>query len=251
METSQAVVVPDRRLGKLPPKFDARTIRLARYVDLDTFGRIPKVHNNSHLAGKGFAWGMMRNDSLGDCTCAAVGHARQVWTRGAKTPTDDAVVALYNEVNGGGDNGANMLDVLNKLLVAETALGHDTIIGFAAIDAQNDRLNRIANYLFGGVYVGVNLPVNAQRQKVWDYVQENGNEPGSWGGHAMWQVDITKQGPLYVTWGGLQQATWEWAKRYSDEQYAIFDDDYIGQHGRTPQGFRLKKLKADIERLRA
>lgn len=253
MEASSAVIVPGRRLGKKPPKFDRRTIRLARYVDLDTFGRVPKTHNNSHrcIAFPGFAWGMMRNDDLGDCTCAAPGHARQVWSGGAHTPTDAAVVALYDEVNGGVDEGANMIDVLNKMLKAETALEQDTIIGYAAIDSQNEKLNRIAQYLFGGVYVGVNLPVNAQRQKTWDLVAENGNEPGSWGGHAVWEVDITKIGPVYVTWGGLQQATWAWHFRYCDEQYAVLDDNYLNAHGRTPQGFRLRKLKNDIAKLRA
>jgi len=250
METQASVVVPNRRLGKLPPKYDPRTLCLARYIDLATFPKPPKAHNLSHRVGPNFAWGAMRNDQLGDCTCAAMGHARQVWTGGKHTPTDDAVVALYNEVNGGQDNGANALDVLNRMLDTATALEGDTILAFAAVDPQNEPLIRIAHLLFDGVYVGLGLPANAQRQSTWDYVQENGNEPYSWGGHMVWMVDINKTGPVYVTWGYLQQATWAWHFRYCDEQYGVLDDDALRANGKTPSGFSLKRLKNDVARIR-
>lgn len=259
METSRAVVVPGRRLGKLAPRFDRRTLRLARFVDLDTIAKPPKVHIISqHVITReppGFKWGAMKNDQLGDCTCAAIGHARQVWTSYGSgtphTPSDDQVVALYNLVNGGADNGANMIDVLNKMLKAETALEGNTVLGFVGVSAANEKMIRIAHYLFGGVYVGVGLPVNAQHQKVWDSVNENGDEKSGWGGHAMWMVDINKIGPVYVTWGELQQATWAWHFRYSDECFGVLDDDYINKGGRAPSGFRLKALKNAIEKLKA
>lgn len=252
----EQIVVPQRRLGKLPPKFDKRTLRLASFVDLDTIAKPPVRHTLSKhvVAHPGFsAWGMMVNDLKGDCTCAGIGHARQVWTAYGSpilhTPSDESIIALYNEVNGGVDEGANMLDVLNKMLVSPTALENDTIIGFVAASAQNDRLTRLCHFLFGGVYVGVNLPQNAQDQKVWELKPGNGEEPGSWGGHAIWMVDYDAFGPTYITWGALQKASWEWHRRYCDEQYGVLDDDWL-KVGRSPQGFRIRALKNAIDKLR-
>src|SRR5271167_2242956 len=48
--------------------------------------------------------GAMLNVSLGDCTCAAVGHALQVWSYAADgsilTPPDSDIEALYEAVGG-------------------------------------------------------------------------------------------------------------------------------------------------------
>jgi hypothetical protein len=47
-----------------------------------------------------------------------------------------------------------------------------------------------AIWLFGGVYIGVELPIAAQTQDVWDVPANPGaeDEPGSWGGHAVYLV---------------------------------------------------------------
>ena len=47
-----------------------------------------------------------------------------------------------------------------------------------------------AIWLFGGAYIGVELPVTAQKQDVWDVPANPGpnDEPGSWGGHAVYLV---------------------------------------------------------------
>ena len=42
--------------------------------------------------------------------------------------------------------------------------------------------------LFGGVYIGLALPLTAQNQDVWDVVPNGGAnaEEGSWGGHCVY-----------------------------------------------------------------
>ncbi|MGO8790269.1 MAG: hypothetical protein ACLQVL_23205 [Terriglobia bacterium] len=47
-----------------------------------------------------------------------------------------------------------------------------------------------AIWLFGGAYIGVELPITAQNQDVWDVPANPGpnDEPGSWGGHAVYLV---------------------------------------------------------------
>ena len=47
-----------------------------------------------------------------------------------------------------------------------------------------------AIWLFGGAYIGVEFPITAQNQDVWDVPAKPGpkDEPGSWGGHAVYLV---------------------------------------------------------------
>src|SRR5271170_8068747 len=62
------------RLGRKAIKTDSRTLRLAKY-----FTTALPAPPSSRDWSKGIAsWGMMGNDVVGDCTCAAVGHALQV-----------------------------------------------------------------------------------------------------------------------------------------------------------------------------
>lgn len=252
MEVSPAVTVPGRRLGKLPPKFDPRTLRLASYIEKRKLPRIPSAHTLSHKTVAAFPdLGMMRNDALGDCTVAAIGHAYQTWTVyggvGPWRPTDDAIVTVYDRVNGGADNGAAMLDVLNT--VRDTGIGGRRIYAFVAIDPTNHDQVRTAHFLFGGIYAGASMPRAAQDQAVWDVTTGNGSEPGSWGGHAFYVPDYAKKTNRCVTWGALQSFTWEWWDRYVDEAYAILDADFIGPDHRSPAGISFAALANDLKGL--
>jgi len=67
--------VIDRRLGKLPPRWDRRTLKMARFLTPALTPPPPAVYWS-----KGFpSWGMYLNDQLGDCTIAAIAHAIQTW----------------------------------------------------------------------------------------------------------------------------------------------------------------------------
>lgn len=253
--------VSGRRLGKAPAKFDERTLRLAHYIEKRKVPVIPRTHNLSKKTLKAFpTLGMMKNDDLGDCTCASFGHMFQTWSvYGGKPwrPTDNAIVELYNKVNGGQDNGAAMLDVLNVMrkegLARTVVRDHDDplnkIYAFVAVDPLNHDQVRAASFLFGGLYAGANLPVSAQHQKVWDVVEGPAAAPGSWGGHAFNQLDYDAKGPTIVTWGELQKLTWAWWDRYVDEVYAVLEEDYVGADNRSPQGFSLQKLAKDLGKL--
>lgn len=254
MEPNRNVVLPQHRLGKLPPKFDRRTLRMATYIEKRKLPHIPQTHRLSKRTLAAFPEiGMMKNDVLGDCTIAGLGHAYQSWTvYGGEPwrPTDAQIVAAYNRINGGRDEGAAMLDALNT--VREVGLGANKIYAYVAIDPQNHDQVRTAQFLFGGLYAGAMLPVSAQAQmnpKVWELTEGNGSEPGSWGGHAFNVIDYRKKGVTIVTWGELQLLTWEWWDRYVDEAYAVLEEDYVGDDNRSPQGFSLKKLAADLKGL--
>jgi hypothetical protein len=58
------------KLGKSTARHDPRTLLLAAYVT----PALPIPPASFDLTSKVSSWGMMDNDQIGDCTCAAAGH---------------------------------------------------------------------------------------------------------------------------------------------------------------------------------
>jgi len=128
-----------------------------------------------------------------------------------------------------------------------------------------------AIWLFGGAYIGVELPIRAQGQDVWDVPAKPGpdDEPGSWGGHAVYLVgyDVPESqipspespapSPVSrvpcpgtmtcITWGGLKKMTWAWFEKYCSEAYALVSKDWLNASGVSPSGFDLAALESDLK----
>ena len=175
------------KLGKLPPRLDSRTLQLADYL--------PSLHDTS--SGQGTAlpakralapaprsvdwtakissWPMFSNDTVGDCTAAAAAHMIQCWTANAGdavTPTDAQVIAAYSATghyivgDAATDHGALELDVLN--FWRQQGIAGHKIAAYVSFSPQNFEHTRQAINIFGGIYVGLALPLSAQNQDVWD-----------------------------------------------------------------------------------
>lgn len=249
------------KLGKSAARHDPRTLLLASYV---TAG-LPNPPDNVDLSAKVSAWGMMENDQLGDCTCAAAGHLIMEWTANAGkkmvTPTDTQIVAAYSAITGynpqtgANDNGAIEIDVLNYWRQSGIA-GHK-IGAYVALEPANHNHVMDSVFVFEGCYIGLQLPVSAQAQvqnhQPWS-VPPGGptgdGKPGSWGGHAVPVVAYDARGVTVVTWGALQTMTWSFWEAYCDEAYAILSDDYLTKKKKTPAGFDLPQLQADLADLK-
>ena len=243
------------RLGKKKAKHDPRTLQMANYLQL------PKIPNARAWASKlSKPLGVMKNDSLGDCTCAAMGHAVQTWTANASkevTPSDNDIVAAYSAVGGyvpgnpGTDNGAVELDVLNYW--RKTGLSGKKIAAYVATEPQNLVHVKAAIELFGGCYIGLALPISAQSQKVWSVpsggLHGNGT-PGSWGGHAVWVLAYDTHTLTCITWGKLQKMTWQFWGNFCDEAYGILSPDWIKKSGKSPSGFDINQLMTDLNLIR-
>jgi hypothetical protein len=242
-------------LGKLPAKADIRTLKLARYVDRAT---LPQPPDRLDLGSAVREWPMYANDRLGDCTCAAAGHMIEAWTaasRGqAAVITEAAVIEAFERVKVTdpvtGEEGAYELDVLK--LWRRSGFGGHTIGAFAVVPPHDHRLVTTAAWLFGGLYVGVELPLTAQDQAVWDWTMslEGDAAPGSWGGHAVDVVDYDETRLAVVTWGSLKEMTWAFWDCYVDEVYCLLSADFI-DGGRAPNGFDLDALRADLRLITA
>jgi hypothetical protein len=238
------------KLGKLPARRDTRTLSLARYVDREV---LPAPPASLDLARGVTEWPMYANDRLGDCTTAAAGHMIEAWTAAAAgravEVTRQAVVEAFDAVKVvdpvTGEEGAVELDVLKWWRVS--GIGDHRIGAFAALDPSDHDLVQTAAFLFGGVYIGLQLPLRAREQAIWDWTGKlhGPDAPGSWGGHAVDVVCYEGAGLTVVTWGALQQLTWAFWDHYCDEAYCIVSGDFLSG-GRTPEGLDLEALERDL-----
>lgn len=243
-------MIASRLLGKLPVRTDVRTLSLARYVDQLVLPSPPRTFAETAKVG---SWPMYANDRVGDCTTAAAGHMIEAWTaavRGqAVVLTDEDVLDAFEHVKRvdplTGEEGAIELEVLQYW--RKHGIGEHRIGAFARVSVHSRRLVETGAWLFGGLYIGLQLPLTAQQQDVWDWTGSLAGDakPGSWGGHAVDVVAYDGRGVTVVTWGRLKQMTWEFWDRYCDEAYAILSEDFLAG-GKAPNGFDLAALKADL-----
>jgi hypothetical protein len=172
---------------------------------------------------------LYRNDSLSDCTIAALGHwfATAAALDGRQfSLTDDEVAAYYLKLTRGADSGLCEVDVLASAQAAGFPLsGEHGLAAWVRLDVGDLDAIRSCVGLFRAVYVGAELPLSAVLDEVWDAdgIGTGDKAPGTWAGHAMLVPKYDTLGPTFVTWGRKQRATWAFWRCYVDEAYALLD----------------------------
>jgi len=242
--------MPSHRFGKHPPKSDYRTLRFKNYLtakvaappasyNVLTTSVYPKLGTSD--ASKLFP--MDGNDTLSDCTIAALAHAETVF-RGMlgteKMMPKKSVVKLYMHLTGGVDSGLIELDVLNYW--RQHRVSGDHILNYASIDPKNHTHVMQAIRLFGGVYLGFQVQQNCQEQ--FDAHQPWTPGPLTQDGHAVHAIAYDQTGVTVLTWGNTQQATWAWWDECVDEAYAILPQE-AEKAGFAP-GFNFAQLQSDL-----
>ena len=242
-----------RKFGKKPPRFDPRTLRIEHYF---TSALPPAPSRVDWSRGFNINYGMMLNDTLGDCTEAKKGHAVQVWTlcNGRMVTVPDSVVLAAYEADGGyvpgdpsTDNGEDMLTNLNDW--RQSGFGGHELAAFAAINYASFASVAQSIYLFGLIDIGFNVPQSAMDQnaagQIWDVVPNDG---GIVGGHdvVVPMYDATSHTLTCITWGMRQPMTWAFFQNYVDESYALLALDWFQRGGIDPSGFNLTALAADL-----
>lgn len=258
MTSAVGVPVSGRMLGKRAPKHDKRTLLMASYLVPKKLVEAPRAKVWTAKCESDF--GMMGNDTLGDCTCAAMGHMVQVWTANTKkeiTVPDTAVIGAYEAFCGykpddpNTDQGGVELDVLNGWRA--TGIGGYKIDAFVALEPRNVEHVKFGIFGFGGIYTGFALPATAQNQDVWSVVPHapsSASDPGSWGGHAVAIVGYDAHYLWCITWGRIKRMTWGFAHVYMDEAYAALSPLwYATASGKAPSGFDRAALQTDLATL--
>ncbi|GGF28097.1 hypothetical protein GCM10011611_37650 [Aliidongia dinghuensis] len=211
--------------------------------------------------------GMMLNDRLGDCTCAAYYHAQQVWTANTlsamQTQPDVDVEKLYVLACGynprvpGEGPGGNEQHVLTYLLRRGAPFGPNgqqkhKIAAFVEVDPRNtDDVKRTINDC-GVAYIGFNVPQFIMPQppatppRTWDVQDTDTNIIG---GHAVVLAGYDASGARVISWGEYFTMTWAFFAQYVDEVYAIADPNWVAVKGTTPGGLTLDELETQMQAL--
>lgn len=247
------------KLGKLIPRHDSRMLQFAMY----TSAVPPAPAHIDWTPAMQFPCGAMGNLKYGDCTCAGMGHAEQLWTANTSvefTPPDNAIIAAYSAISGfdpvtgAHDNGAVELDVLKYW--QNTGIAGKKILAYADVNPHLLQHVQQAIWLFGVGYIGISLPITAQQQigGLWDVVgdgQSGDSAPGSWGGHCVDIVAYTPDEFLCITWGHLQRMSYHWFLTYCDEFHVPLSPDWINAKGTGASGFDLATLQSDLKLITA
>lgn len=242
------------KLGKHLPKKNVKSVPFSKYLlsglpaAPDSFGWDTDVK---------VPWGMYDNDQIGDCTFAAIAHYIMAWTAATGrlfVPTVASIVAAYsaltgyNPATGLNDNGAAETDVL-EFWQTKGVAGHQ-ILGWATIDPTNIAHVKLAIWMFGGVYTGVELPVCVQNQSQWVKPADlNGNNaPGSWGGHAVPSFKYDANTVPVITWGNELPVDWDFFTTFFSEVHVPISQDFF-TNGKAPSGFDIATMEQDIKGL--
>ncbi|HEX3882942.1 MAG TPA: hypothetical protein VHW66_09810 [Stellaceae bacterium] len=255
-----------RKLGRRRRSYDPRVPHMSALLAGQALA--PPPPSVDWTRGMPGNFGMMRNDTLGDCTCAAVYHALQVWSFNAggaiDTEPDDDVEELYvlacgyNPRLGGEGPGGNEQQLLGYLLNTGAPTGpagsaRHKIAGFVEIDPRNTDDVKRAIVECGVAYIGFAVPRNiipsdAPSPDVW---QVDPSNPSVIGGHAVVLAGYDASGAKAISWGRTYTMTWDFFGRYVDEVYAIADPTWIGAKGTSPGGLSLAELEQQMQGLRA
>jgi hypothetical protein len=242
------------KLGKKAVRHDPRTLQFKSYLT----PTLPPPPVSIDWTGKVTDWQMLGNDTVGDCTCAGAGHLEMAWSSYAAPteapPTTEQILAAYSAITGytpsnpNSDTGADCLTVLNYWRGPKIA-GHG-IKSYTQVSPNNINEVKTAIALFGGVYIGVQLPDNAMDQfnagQPWSDTSDQNIE----GGHCIVLVGYDENYFTAITWGTKQLISPAWFTAYTDEAYAVISPQWVEAGGvNTPTGFNLTQLEADLKAL--
>lgn len=244
------------RLGKQEPKHDARTLKMASFLDLDALVSPPTFDfDKGRVAFPLKVWG---NDAYRDCVFASqTNHLlrmERLETRHTVKMVDEDVIRTYQTLTGcrqpndENDQGYNMLDGFNWWRHdGWTVHGHNyKIDAFGELDPSNLNQLRLGTWLFHGIEFGFAMPNSARwqtQQRVWDVATGPDSRPGSWGGHAVYGAKYTPKGWMVKTWGEDVFVTNEFIQTYCDEVWVVVDalDEW-----RKHPGFDVQALEAKL-----
>lgn len=247
------------KLGKTPARQGAIKLKLIDYLDKSALPTPPATFGHQSLLGAD--WGMLANDSVGDCVLAGGGHEEMLWNReGGKTVSftpantlrDYSSITGYKPDDPSTDQGTDMevaAKYRRKTGLLDGQGKRHKIAAYLDITPGDLNEHLIAAFLFGAVGIGINFPASAMKQfdsnQPWDVVKGSKLE----GGHYIPLIARTADGYLnVVTWGRVQKMSVAFMTKYNDESIAYLSEEMLTS-GKSPEGFNLAALKSDLAAL--
>ena len=213
-------------------------------------------------------WGVLGNDSLGDCAIAAAAHAEMLWVakygRPLPDPTLTQVIDAYSKITGyqegepDTDKGADLLSVLKYW--QQKGIAGQKIGAFAEVLPHDVQTLKWTIATLDLAYVGLQLPAawktpaaNGQRasftptRKPWN--------PATWQnpyrGHCVIYTGYRGDDSFTcVSWGRIITVPMAFHKAFCDEAYAIIAPDRLYGQAEAPSQLNTKALKQTLARSR-
>lgn len=242
------------RLGKLPARKDAVLLKFARYVKPAMLPTPPLIFGRYNLIGD---FGILGNDSVGDCVLAGGCHEEMLWTSEGGSPaeftaenalSDYSAITGYNPADPSTDRGTDMQMAASYRrktgLVDKTGNRHK-VLAYVALEAGNVDQLALASWLFGACGIGI-LISNENMQEFEQGKPWSTTTGKIEGGHYVCVVGRRANGnPLCVTWGKLQEMTPAFYEQANDESIAYLSGERLVD-GKSLDGFDLETLKSDL-----
>lgn len=249
------------QLGKKAARPDAVQLKLADYAG--TLPAPPASFGWDYLV-KPATWGMLGNDTVGDCVIAGGLHETLLWRASAHQTTSLSTAAAiknyelitgYNPNDPASDQGTDMEAAAKYrrktgLLDAD---GHRHKIGAYLAIALGD-LDELAAalWIFGAVGMGIEFPAFAMDDfdagKVWDVQRVHTKIEG---GHYVPLVGRSANGNFRgVTWGAGVEITPKFIAKYADELIVYLSEESL-INGVNLDGFKLAALQDVLKQLTA
>lgn len=247
------------KLGKLPATHDHRDLCFGHYRSRTKLPpRPPEFGHESCVAD----WGVLGNDLYGDCVLAGAAHeamlvngthAKEVQFSVEGVLSDYSATAGFDpERPEETDNGTDVRKALSyrrKTGVIDASGHRHKILAYLAIEPGHMEQLLEALFLFGTVGVGLEMPSNAERlfdaRKTW--VVQHGTRTE--GGHYVPLVAYRFHELRCVTWGALQNMSLRFFEKYCDEAWVTLTDELLDYQGKSPEGFDLRALRADLAKV--
>jgi hypothetical protein len=246
-------------LGKKPARA-AVSFKFETYFDAAVLPAVPRVFGKPWLVSE---WGLLRNDTVGDCVWAGAAHETMLWSAEAGNPVaftdadvlaDYAAVAGYDPTKPESDQGTDMQQAAAYRLktgIVDAYRGRHKVDAYVALQPGGLDQLALAAFLFGSAGVGIQLPDSAfdqfQNAEPWSPVTGSRIE----GGHYVPIVGRNRVGNfLCVTWGRLHAVTPAFLTTYMDEGVGFLSLERL-RGSVSPQGFDYATLQSDLALLRA
>ena len=252
------------KLGKLPARPGAIRLKLRTYAYLSVLPTPPAEFGHEALVTEIYAmqWGLLGNDSVGDCVVAGGGHETMAWNAAGglivpfstpNTLADYSAITGYDPADPSTDQGADMQVAAayrQKTGLLDAAGNRHKVGAYLAVDPGDLEMLLTAAYVFEAVGVGITFPQSAMDQfnagQPWDAVAGSPIE----GGHYV--PGLARRGGMFkfITWGAEQLATDAFLAANNDENVVYLSPDMLAG-GKSLEGFDLAQLTSDLAALTA
>ena len=249
------------KLGKRQAVVDTRIPTVSAHFTI-----LPRPPMQSNWGAAVGSWGMLKNDLVGDCVIAAIGHAVQQFTTYAGNPlemSDAEALTTYSDITGFDptkpetDNGTVVLGrhgALNHWFNNGISVGGKLNKPKAFLTLRTTKPSewRSAISIFGGILVGLQFPENLFSQKEIPFFWSD-HSGVSAGGHEVWINSYLYATDTYVydlvSWGRTYRVTEEFLLKTADEMVVVYDPASLTARGVDAAGLDEATLLNNMQAL--